>query len=71
VYDDLRRAVNRLRSRVQCRLGRHLWATRRNPEVGGPDAVFQTCRRCGSERQQYDVPRATGSAWGWSDGRSS
>ena len=69
MYDALRRRANRLRSRVLCRLGRHLWAVRRNPEVGGPQALYQTCRRCGSERQTYDVPEATGSAWGWPDGR--
>ena len=43
-------------ARVLCRLGRHMWATRRNPEVGGPQAQYETCRRCGTERQTYDVP---------------
>jgi hypothetical protein len=68
VHDELRRRLNRLRSRVLCRLGRHLWATRRNPEVGGRQAQYETCRRCGSERTTYDVPEVTGGAWGWPDG---
>ena len=67
--DELRRRLNRLRSRLLCRLGRHIWATRRNPEVGGAQAQYETCRRCGGERRTYDVPEATGSAWGWPDGR--
>jgi hypothetical protein len=40
-----------------------MWALRRNPEVGGREALFETCRRCGKERTQY-VPSASRS-WGW------
>jgi hypothetical protein len=68
VRHELVRRLRRARSRLLCRLGRHMWATRRNPEVGGPQAQYETCRRCGRERQTYDVPKATGSAWGWTDG---
>jgi hypothetical protein len=50
------RALYRARSKALCRIGRHLWATRRNPAVGGRDAVFQDCRRCGKDRPQYDPP---------------
>ena len=39
-----------------CHLGRHLWAQHRNPDVGGKLAVFELCRRCGRERQGYEVP---------------
>ena len=58
----IRRAY-RLRSRLLCRFGRHWWATRRNPEVGGKDAVYETCRRCGRERQGY-YPPPPGAIWG-------
>jgi len=63
--DRIIRALYRTRSRLLCRSGRHLWATRRNPEVGGKDALFETCRRCGTDRPQYESPsvRAMGS-WG-------
>ena len=61
--DRLVRTAYRVRSRALCRSGRHLWALRRNPEVGGKDAVFETCRRCGKERQQYGPPSMR--AWGW------
>jgi hypothetical protein len=27
-----------------------------NPEVGGKDAVFEQCVRCGRERQGYEAP---------------
>jgi len=39
-----------------CHLGRHRWAQHRNAEVGGKDAVFELCRRCGRERQGYEAP---------------
>lgn len=57
--DRLIRATYRARSKVLCRLGRHLWAVRRNPEVGGQAALYQTCRRCGVERSSYDPPSAS------------
>lgn len=62
-WDQLRRAAYRLRSRLLCRLGRHLWALRRNPEMGGPAALYEECRRCGRERTTYD-PRDQGAVWG-------
>ena len=63
MYDRVRRTGNRLRSKVLCRSNRHMWALRRNPEVGGSDAQFETCRRCGKERQQYTT--AGSDAWGY------
>ena len=63
MYDRVRLTANRIRSKVLCSSNWHMWALRRNPEVGGRDALFETCRRCGKERQQY-VP-ADSSAWSW------
>jgi hypothetical protein len=40
-----------------------MWALRRNPEVGGQEAHFETCRRCGKERQQYVTSGS--SSWGY------
>ena len=54
MHDEVIRTAYRIRARLLCTCGRHLWATRRNPEVGGKAAVFETCRRCGTERAQYD-----------------
>jgi hypothetical protein len=51
--DAWRRAARRARSWLLCRVGRHTWAVRRNPEVGGPRAVYQQCRRCGRERTDW------------------
>ena len=45
-----------IRSWLLCHLGRHRWVQHRNPEVGGKDAVFQLCLRCGRERQGHEVP---------------
>ncbi len=57
------RAAYRLRSKVLCRVGRHMWKQRRNPEVGGSAAVYETCRRCGTERTG-DLPGSpTSAAW--------
>ncbi len=50
-----RRAARRLLAWVLCRVGRHVWAVRRNPEVGGPRAVYQQCRRCGRERTDWSL----------------
>jgi hypothetical protein len=47
---------HKIRSWLLCHLGRHRWAHHRNPEVGGKDAVFERCRRCGRERQGYEAP---------------
>jgi hypothetical protein len=51
--DAVRRAVRRLLAWTACRVGRHVWAVRHNPEVGGPRAVYQQCRRCGRERTDW------------------
>jgi hypothetical protein len=61
--ERLVRAGYRWRSWLLCRLGRHLWALRRNPEMGGREALYEDCRRCGRERTTYD-PRDQGSVWG-------
>ena len=53
--DALRRAVRRVRGWVLCRVGRHVWAVRRNPDVGGPRALYQQCRRCGRERTDWSL----------------
>ncbi len=50
------KAEHRTRGWLLCHLGRHLWAQHRNPEVGGKDAVFEQCRRCGRERQGHEPP---------------
>ena len=57
------RGWNRWRSRLLCRVGIHWWALRRNPEMGGRDALYQDCRRCGRQRTTYD-PRDQGAVWG-------
>ncbi len=49
----MRRAGRRMLGWMLCRVGRHVWAVRRNPEVGGPRAVYQQCRRCGRERTDW------------------
>lgn len=61
--ERLLRAGYRMRSALQCRLGWHHWALRRNPEVGGRQALYEQCRRCGRERTTYD-PRDQGAVWG-------
>ena len=48
--------------RLLCRLGRHEWRHERNPEMGGPRAVFERCVHCGKERAGYDPPPPTGIA---------
>jgi hypothetical protein len=53
--DAVRRTGRRLLAWVLCRVGRHLWAVRHNPEVGGPRAVYQQCRRCGHERTDWSL----------------
>jgi hypothetical protein len=54
VFDDeVRRRANRARSWLLCHVGRHLWARRRNPEVGGAGAMFDECRRCGTVRMGW------------------
>ncbi len=47
-----------------CRLGRHSWQHKRNPEVGGAGADYDQCRRCDKERPVYGKPPATGYAAG-------
>jgi len=54
--DRLIRAGYRLRAWALCHLALHDWARHRNPEVGGRQAHFQLCRRCGTERNEYEPP---------------
>jgi hypothetical protein len=51
-------------SRWLCRLGRHDWQLLRNPDVAGPEAEYDQCRRCGKERKAYGKPPPTGAAGG-------
>jgi hypothetical protein len=48
--------ANRFRGRLSCLLGRHAWVRRSNPDVGGAQAVYHLCRRCGTE---FSPPDAT------------
>jgi hypothetical protein len=52
---------------IACWLGRHDWQHRRNEEMGGKDADYQVCRRCGAERKEYGPPspNAAGVGGGW------
>jgi len=52
--ERLVRRAYRLRSLMLCRLGRHLWARRRNPEIGGRGALYDECRRCGTVRMGWN-----------------
>jgi hypothetical protein len=61
--ERLVRAGYRWRSRALCRLGSHRWALRRNPAMGGREALYEDCRLCGRERTTYD-PRDQGAVWG-------
>jgi len=45
---------------VTCYLGRHTWRHQRNPEMGGPQADYEVCTRCGKERNRYDKKDGTG-----------
>jgi hypothetical protein len=45
---------------LMCRLGRHAWVQKRNPEVGGKLAEFKQCSRCGKEQDVYGKPPSTG-----------
>jgi hypothetical protein len=61
--ERLLRAAYRWRSWLLCRAGAHRWALRRNPELGGREALYEDCRRCGRERTTYD-PHDQGAVWG-------
>jgi hypothetical protein len=41
---------------ILCHVGRHRWQRRRNPEVGGRDAEYEVCVRCGKDRPVYGPP---------------
>jgi hypothetical protein len=45
---------------LTCYLGRHTWQHRRNPEMGGPQADYEVCGRCGKERNKYENKDGTG-----------
>jgi hypothetical protein len=62
-WERLVRSAYRWRSWVLCRVGVHWWVMRRNPEMGGRQAVYEECRRCGRERTLYD-PHDQGAVWG-------
>jgi hypothetical protein len=40
-----------------CRLGRHAWQHKQNPEVGGAEGGYDQCSRCGKERPSYSPPK--------------
>ena len=42
--------------RILCLLGRHEWQHHVNHEVGGPDASFELCSRCGNEKDKHGPP---------------
>jgi hypothetical protein len=42
--------------RLRCAVRLHSWERRVNPEVGGKDAVYSVCRRCGKEKNQFGPP---------------
>jgi hypothetical protein len=62
-WERLVRAAYRCRSWALCHLGAHWWILRRNPEMGGKDALYEECRRCGRERTLY-LPKDQGAIWG-------
>jgi hypothetical protein len=43
---------------LTCYLWRHSWQHRRNPEVGGAQADYEVCSRCGKERNRYEKDRS-------------
>jgi len=45
---------------VTCYLRRHTWRHQRNPDMGGPQADYEVCTRCGKERNSYDKKDGTG-----------
>jgi hypothetical protein len=50
--------------RLMCRLGRHVWQRKSNPEASGADAVYEQCVHCAKERATYGRPPPTGVAGG-------
>lgn len=50
---------------VLCLLGRHKWQHHVNKEMGGPNAGFDLCARCGKEKKAYGKPPSTGVATGF------
>ena len=47
-----------------CRLGRHAWERKHNPDLGGPGADYEQCSRCGKERNVYGKPSGAGPTGG-------
>ena len=45
---------------LSCYLGRHRWRHEVNPEMGGPEAGYDVCSRCGKERNVYGKNDGTG-----------
>jgi hypothetical protein len=54
------RAHSRDMKALRCYLGRHSWRHEINPEMGGPDAGYDVCSRCGKERNAYEKNDGTG-----------
>jgi hypothetical protein len=48
-----------------CRLGRHAWERKHNPDVGGLGADYEQCNRCGKERNVYGKPFGAGPTGGF------
>lgn len=47
---------------LRCFFGRHKWLHHVNREMGGPNARYDTCTRCGVEKRAYGKPPSTGVA---------
>lgn len=45
---------------LMCRLGRHDWQAKRNPDIGGAAAEYKQCRRHHKEQPGYMKPPSTG-----------
>lgn len=52
-------------TKVLCLLGRHKWQHHVNREIGGANAGFDLCARCGREKKAYGKPPPTGVATGF------
>ena len=45
---------------LKCRLGRHAWEKKRNPEMSGALAEYNVCSRCRKEQDVYGIAPPTG-----------
>jgi len=62
--DDAPEEVVRM-TNILCLVGRHDWQHRVNKEMGGPDAGYDLCSRCGKEKKAYGKPPSKGVATGF------